>query len=342
MARWRVAQGQQQQFTAEDLAELQRFAKEGKFGPGDLVQPPGASDWLYAMELPDLAKFLKAAPAVLDMDVRPKPRSNAPIVVALLIGIAGAGYAIYHFAESIPQAEDLELLGDNGLALTEMLMTVSAPVLQTAEDGAASTGTAAKDARVSLLAKRGPWYKIRTQEGAEGWVKVDQVVPAYLFADSKERVKLDPLYNPDRYVSVKNASWMQLPDQRKNNVTVFQFMLSNESIFDMTDLKLLITIRDTKGNALETKEVPVGGRIPARGDSMVGTLSPDPKDKEALPQLFTDATFLEMQRQDPDLALRWSAGIEVAMQSKDFEKANVDLLEVRAVPKDEAPAAPAN
>ena len=36
------------------------------------------------------------------------------------------------------------------------------------------------------------------------------------------------------------------------------------------------------------------------------------------------------------------AGIEVAMQSKDFEKANVDLLEVRAVPKDEAPAAPAN
>lgn len=334
MARWRVAQGQQQQFTAEDLAELQRFAREGKFGPGDLVQPPGASDWLYAMELPDLAKHLKSAPAVLDLDVRPRSRSNAPIVIALLLGIAGASYAIYHFASTIPQAEDLELLGDNGLSLTEMLMTVSAPVLQSAEDGAASTGTAAKDSKVALLAKRGPWYKIRSAEGAEGWVKVDQVVPAYLFADAKERQKLDPLYNPDRYVTVKNASWMMLPDQRKNNVTVFQFMLANESMFDMTDVKLLVTIRDTKGNALETKEVPVGGRIPARGDSMVGTLSPDPKDKEALPQLFTDATFLEMQREDPDLALRWSAGIEVAMQSKDFEKANVDLLEVRAIPKD--------
>lgn len=338
MARWRVAQGQQQQFTAEDLAELQRFAREGKFGPGDLVQPPGASDWLYAMELPDLAKHLKSAPAVLDMDARPKSGSNAPIIVVLLLGIAGAGYGIYHFASAIPQPEDLELLGDNGLALTEMLMTGAAAVVQSPDEGAAAIGNAGKDAKVSLLAKRGPWYRIRTSEGAEGWVKVDQVVPAYLFADAKERQKLDPLYNPDRYVAVKNASWMQLPDQRKNNVTVFQFMLSNESIFEMTDLKLLITIRDTKGNVLETKEVPIGGVIPARGESMVGTLSPDPKDKEAVAQLFTDATFLEMQRQDPDLALRWSAGIEVGMQSKDFEKANVDLLEVRAVPKEETAA----
>lgn len=334
MARWRVAMGQQQQFTAEDLAELQRFAKEGKFGPGDLVQPPGASDWLYAMELPDLAKHLRAAPAVLDMDVRPRARSTAPIVVALLLGIAGAGYAIYHYANTIPAPEDLELLGDKGLSLTEMLMTVSAPVLQTATEGASTVGTAAKDSKVALLAKRGPWYKIRTAEGAEGWIQVDQVVPAYLFADTKERQKLDPLYNPDRYVTVKNASWMQLPDQRKNNVTVFQFMLSNESPFDMADIKLLITIRDNRGNAVETKEVPIEGRIPSRGDSMVGTLSPEPRDKEGVPRLFTDATFLEMQREDPELALRWSAGIEVPMQSKDVEKANVDLLEVRAIPKD--------
>ena len=51
MARWLVTQGDQQ-FSAQDLAELKEIAKSGKVGPGDMVQPPGATDWLYASELP--------------------------------------------------------------------------------------------------------------------------------------------------------------------------------------------------------------------------------------------------------------------------------------------------
>lgn len=333
MARWRVAQGNQQ-FTAEDLAELQRFAREGKLGPGDLIQPPGASDWLYAMELPELNTHIKQAPPGLDADYRPRKRGNGAIIAALLIGIVAAGYGIYAVASRIPKAEDLELLGEN-LKLSEMLVTAapSASVLGEPKDGASSVGTAEKDAKVQLMAKRGPWYRIQTATGADGWVKVDDVIPAYLFADAETRQDYDPIYNPDRYVSVKNASWMQLPDQRKNNVTVFQFMMTNSSKFTMTDVKLLVTVRDNKGNVLETKEIAMEGVVPPRSDAMVGTLGPDPQNKEDAPRLFTDATFFEMQKEDPDLALRWSAGIEVAMESTNFEKANVDLLEVRAIPK---------
>ncbi len=334
MARWRVAQGNQQ-FTAEDLAELQRFARQGKLGPGDLIQPPGASDWLYAMELPELNSHLKQAPPGLDADYRPRKGGNGIIIALLLLGIAGASYGIYNIASKIPEADELELLGER-LKLTEMLVTAdpSAQVLSQPTEGASASGTAAKDSKVQLMAKRGPWYRIQTADAQDGWVKVDEVIPAYLFADAETRQDYDPIYNPDRYVSVKNASWMQLPDQRRNNVTVFQFMLTNTSKFTMTDVKLLVTVRDSKGTVLETREIGIEGIVAARQDAMVGTLSPDPSNKEDVPRLFTDATFMEMQKEDPDLALRWSAGIEVAMESKDFEKANVDLLEVRAIPKE--------
>lgn len=331
MARWRVAQGHQQ-FTAEDLAELQRFARQGKIGPGDLIQPPGASDWLYAQELPDLLQHLREAPPGMDLDARPRRGGSGLIIALLLLGIAGAGYGIYHATQQIPEADDLDFL--KRLQLTEMLVTADpAPVLGQPQDGASSVGSATKDSKVQLVAKRGPWYRIVTATGVEGWVKVDEVVPAYLFAGAEARQNHDPIYNPDRYLEVKNASWMQLPDQRRNNVTVFQFLLENESRFEMTDVKLLITIRDSRGNVLETKEIGIEGIVPSRSETMVGTLSPDPRNKQDLPRLMTDVSFLELQKQDPDLALRWSAGIEVQMESKDFEKANVDLLEIRAIPK---------
>ena len=335
MARWRVAQGNQQ-FTAEDLAELQRFAREGKLGPGDLIQPPGASDWLYAMELPELNSYLREGPPGFDGGHRSGGgAARTALILALLVGIFGAGYGIYNVTQHIPKAEDLELLGEH-LKLSEMLVTADPTATLRADptDDASQVATVAKDSKVQLKAKRGPWYRIETPQNAEGWVKVDEVVPAYLFADDDTRQDYDPIYNPDRYISVKNASWMQLPDQQRDNVTVFQFMLENTSRFTMTDIKLLITVRDNKGSVLETKEIGIEGIVLQRSQAMVGTLSPDPKNKEDVPRLFTDTTFTDMQREDPDLALRWSEGIEVKMESKDFEKANVDLLEVRAVPKE--------
>src|SRR5215203_5436441 len=101
MARWLVTQGDQQ-FSAQDLAELKELAKSGKVGPGDMVQPPGATDWLYASELPELMGIL-----------------------AVLIVVAAAFF--YHSATTIPGKDDLHLLGKDqgGLDLTEMLVTAS-------------------------------------------------------------------------------------------------------------------------------------------------------------------------------------------------------------------------
>lgn len=334
MAGWLITQGNRQ-YNAANLAELQKLAGDGKLGPGDMVQPPGATDWLYALEIPELKAPLAKGEAYREA---PKSGVTVPIPVVALLGLLGlgAGYLVFDFATRMPEAEDLQLLGDKGLKLTEMLVTApaGASLRASPEDGASATGTAAKDSKVQLLAKRGPWYEISSAEGARGWVKVDEVVAAYYYADSKVRQDYDPIYNPDRYVVVKGSSWMQVPDPKRKNLTIFQFLLENTSKFEMTDIKLLATIKDTQDRVLETKEIPIEGIIPANGGSFVGTLQPDPKDKEGLPRLMTETYLNQLAQADPDLALRWSAGVEVEMGVSGFEEANIDLLQIRAVPKE--------
>lgn len=335
MSRWLVTQGDRQ-FTVQDLAELKQLARSGKLGPGDMVQPPGASDWLYASELPELQPLLKQDGGTPDFDDDlglDKPNRTPAIIAVLVVLLAVAGYGFYHFASKVPEAQNLDLLGEGGLALTEMLVTADPAQVRAEPDGNASTiGSIAKDTKIQLVAKRGEWYQVE-HSGTRGWVKVDEVVPAYFFADKETRQDYDPIYNADRYVFVKNASWMQLPDQRRDNITIFQLMMSNKSKFDMTDVILLATIKDKNGKVLETKEVPLEGVVKAYEDTMVGTLAPADDEPESERRLMMESSFQELAEDDQDLQLRWSPGIEVQLESTGFVEANIDLLQVRAVPK---------
>ena len=58
MAQWLVNRGDSQ-FTVDGLADLKRLAQKGNLDAGDLIQPDGASDWLYAIEIPDLKGLVK-------------------------------------------------------------------------------------------------------------------------------------------------------------------------------------------------------------------------------------------------------------------------------------------
>jgi hypothetical protein len=168
----------------------------------------------------------------------------------------------------------------------------------------------------------------------EGWVQVNQVVPAYFFTDAETREDYDPLYNPDNYVFVKNASWMQTPDQRADNRTLFNFQLQNKSKFDMEHIVLVATIKDSNGKELEKAEIAIEGKLKRFEAAMVGTLNPDRKaDPEGEPRRLTETTFQEMLKEDPSLQERWVDSIEVTLGSDTFEQASVDLLEVRAIPQ---------
>jgi uncharacterized protein YgiM (DUF1202 family) len=316
---------------AQDLAELKRLASDGAIGPVDLIQPPGASEWLYAQELPELAPSLRPNGNELEASSGGGTLVKVALCAVFLGVTALSSYGMYHFTRELQNA-DLELL--NTLELTEMLVTSPSLELKSEpKEGASGVGNTGQNAKVQLLAKRGPWYQVRTAEGAEGWVTVDSVVPAYLFADKETQEDYDPIYNPDRYVFVKNSNWMQLPEQQKQNITVFQFQLQNKSKFEMEGLVLAATIKDKGDRVLETVEIAIEGSIPAFEGTSVGTLAPDKKDKEGQPRRMTSTAFRKLAETDPTLNERWTEGIEVKMVSEGFVEANIDLVQIRAVPK---------
>jgi hypothetical protein len=338
MSRWLVTQGDHQ-FSAKDLNELKELAKSGRVGAGDMVQPPGASDWLYASEVPELAVLFPSDGGGEDDDLdwdMPKNRSRTPLAVLLLGIVAFGGYGMWDYGQKLPDHQDLGIIGGKtGMTLTEMIASSDVTIRSTPDAQGQGVGSVAKDSIVKLLGKRGDWYQIQNESGAQGYVETNTVVPAYYFADAETRQSHDPVYNPDRYVFVKNSSWMQLPDQREENVTIFQFLLQNKSKFGMTAIKLLATIKDKNDRVIETKEIAIEGNIPAFDGAMVGTLKPAADDLEGAPRLMTTTYFDVLLKADETLMSRWSDGVEVAMESEGFVEANIDLLQVRAIPEKE-------
>lgn len=340
MARWLVSRNDTH-FEVNGLVELKEMAKAGRLGPGDMVQPPGTTEWLYAIEIPELKPMLQTIAAVDAEDEVPvtSGRGGQLILALVLVGIIGVGLSkSYEFWLERPAAAERKV--DN-FALSDLVVTAEGAQLVAEPDPAAAiVGPATKGTAYELLAKRGGYYRAKDKaSGAEGWIQIGQVMPMYKLGGGKAMAEYDPIYNPDQYVNVGNASWDLVPQKGKKeqNVTIFQFMLVNESMYDMTDVVMLTKIKDAKGHELEQKEVRVEGIVPANSSTMVGTLV-DPKTKET--RIITQASFGQMAATTPDLALEYTDGVEVHMETADFTEASMKVLELRAIPKEGA-AAPA-
>ncbi len=334
MAQWLVTQ-RDNQFGVENLEELKRMAKGGRLVPGDMVQPPGATDWLYATEIPELKGLFVE---VEDYGGGVSETSKTLMMVGVALGLlallaVGSGLAMYTYSQ-LPTGEE-SILGEGGLRYSEMLVTAAgAPLRAEPEPAAASAMSLDKDRVLELLAKRGEFYRVRTKDGQEGWVLVDQVIPMYQLGGKEARAEFDPLYNPDRYVDIANAAWMLNPDDKSMRKTVFKFMMTNRAKYKMSNLKLLAIVKDGKGNELERVEFAVEGYIPgttAGGSTFVGTLTSE--ERNGVPRLLTEATFQEEAKTDPDMQLRWVDGVEVEMKTKDFALAEIQLVEIRAAPE---------
>jgi hypothetical protein len=339
MAQWLVNEGDRQ-FAARDFEELKRFASQGRVGPGAMIQPPGSGEWIYASEVPGVRELLRASPSSSEdypseMPQAAQPRRGLLVAGLGFLALVSIGLILY-FASGLPEGEDLKLLGgSSGLSLNEMIVTeANAPLRASPNKQTKATLSLMKDSRVKLLAKRGSWYEVEASGGKRGWVEVDDVVPAYYFAGAKDRENYDPIYNPDRYLFVKNSSWMALPDKSRENVTLFQFQLQNKSKFDMKDIILMATIKDKNGNVLERKEIPIEGVVRAFDGAPVGTVRPPEKQPEVPSRTMTYALLEEIARNDPDLWLRWSDGVEVAMGSPNYVEANIELIQATAVPRE--------
>jgi hypothetical protein len=265
-------------------------------------------------------------------------------VVFLLVVVVGGGTALY-FGSRMTEGTG-SMIGEGGLTYSQMIVTSAGTGLRAEpSDGGTITTPVAKDDVLELLAKRGTFYRARTKTGAEGWIPTNQVLPMYQLGGSEVKDEFDPLYNPDRYVEVSNARWVQMPAENGrpgelSNVTMFILAIANNSRYAMTDLKVVATIKDAQGHELEKVEVAIEGEVPPNAETMVGSLRSEEAEKakgrkrEELPpaRILTTATFEELAAEDPELQLRWLDGFEVPMQTQEFTNAKLDVVELRAIP----------
>lgn len=336
MASWRIMRGETQ-LSCASLSELVEWARRGDLAGGDMVQPPGTVDWLYASEIEEVRAVL--GPEADDGDDFDPPKKSALPVIGGLGAVLALGLlAMAFFGSQLGGTGGRLIGGPGGLSLSQMVVTEPDAALRMdpVADGRAIMQLT-KDSTLELLAKRGDFYRARTEGGQEGWVSWDHVIPMYQLGGADVREKFDPLYNPDDYVDVLGGSWAPVPDgdpDAGDVRTSFDFGLSNRSSYVMTDLVIRATIKDPKGHVLEEVEFAIEGELPAESRTSCGTLAPADEDGDA--RVLTAHTFAELSKGEPDLSLRWTPGVTARMQSTSFVNAEINIVELRAIPDEEA------
>lgn len=329
-AKWLVNQ-KDHQHAFDKLDELVALAKSGELVAGDLVQPPGASDWVYANEVPELKSLVQDNVSGMSDSSRMAMMLGLAgfFVLLILVGGATAGWAYLQ----LPDGTDTIIGGEKGLAWNQMVVTVADAPLRGAADGnAATVATLPKESVVEVLGKQNGLWQVKTAAGQEGFLALEAGLPIYQFGPTSVQEQYDPLYNPDKYVQIGNAAWNLA--EKSETKTVFKFMVTNAARHKMTGLVLAAAVKDDKGTEIDRREFAVEGDIPAGGDvtgqTFVGVLLSD--DKTAAPRVLTEATFLELAKTDPALQTKWSEGVEFEMKTKEFSAATIDIVKVQAVP----------
>jgi hypothetical protein len=329
MSRWVVTQ-EGARFAVDGVSTLQELARTGRIAAGDLIRPPGGAEWLYAADIPELVGLI-ADPFIGEPEAPARRAGWAIAALALAAGAAVSAAGLWTPApEPVvepedPRAELIVIADDARLAAG------------VEEPRSGSPGSPLpRETRLELLAKGRDAYRVRVG-GAEGWVATRDVVPAP-FAEQGEVVAAwDPVFNPDRYLWVSTASWMQPSLHRR--VSVFQLALTNDGPYEMTGVVLEARIRDARGQEVERIRWPVEGSVPPRSNTLIGTLDP----RTAQSRLVMAAALAERSVDDATLPQRWVDGVEVPMGAADFAHATVDIAEAHAVlPSEFGAAAPAH
>ncbi|MCO4768658.1 MAG: hypothetical protein KDA24_01415 [Deltaproteobacteria bacterium] len=277
---WRITRGNDQ-FQAKDVAELKLLAIGGKILAGDLVQPPGRSDWLYATEVPELDGLVKAPQVDSDEDwARKRTPNNALRIMAFVLGIGVVGtgfFGLYWVYDNRPDTSQSTLFGEHENALNplEALATEHAALLKAPDSTSASIGDVKKDDRVMLVRKLGDFYEVTTAGGTTGWLGTGQVIPGYKF-DQNLSDKYDPLFNPDNYLQLMNYSWTPSGEEDDpETLTNMLFELNNPTDYGMQGVMLRVSFKDGNDNDIDVKNIEVPRLIPPNDDLFIDGIEID-------------------------------------------------------------------
>jgi len=277
---WRITRGDDQ-FQAKDVAELKLLAIGGKILPGDLIQPPGRTDWLYASEVPELDGLLKTQSVDVDDDwAKSRTPNNALRIISIVLGlgvVCAGFYGLYWVYSNRPDATQATLFGEHENALNplEALATEHAALLKAPDSTSGSVGDVKKDDRVMLVRKLGDFYEVSTQDGKTGWLGTGQVIPGYKF-DQNLADQYDPLFNPDNYLQLMNYSWTPSGEEDDpETLTNMLFELSNPTDYGMQGVMLRVTFKDGSDNTIDVKNIEVPRLVPPQGDLFIDGIEID-------------------------------------------------------------------
>ena len=276
-APWRITRGDQM-FTAKDIAELKLMAVGGKIEAGDLIQAPGRTDWLYAVEQPELKGLVKVG-EVDESEFIASGGFNWLRILVILVGVAATGlgfYALYQAYVNRPDMAKTALFGDNENALQPLdaLATMDTAVYAQPKMGA-KVSDLPKDSRVSLVRRIDDFYEVKTEDGQNGFVSMASVIPGYMF-DQEMTSKYDPLFNPTRYLQLTNYSWTPSGDEKEPETrTNLLFEMENPSDYPMADVTLKVVFLDGGGATIEEMEIPIPRLMPPGGQFFVSNIDID-------------------------------------------------------------------
>jgi hypothetical protein len=173
-AGWRITRGEQQ-FAAEDIAELKLMGVGGRIEPGDLVQEPGGTAWRYAMEVPELEGLLKAVKIDED-DIPSVSGKGAGTLARVLLFLWGLTVCVGGFGGLIwmwmtpPEL----LIADQAVALHRTVLASYAGAKE-------PDGEAVDQYEVlQMVGVKDKSFQVRRSDGTTGWLGKDDVVPVVI------------------------------------------------------------------------------------------------------------------------------------------------------------------
>jgi len=340
MARWLVNQ-KDRQFAAQDMDELKRLASDGSVGPYDMIQPPGATDWLYICEVDGLKELAKeSSDDDEDISFRKKWKFPIPLPIILLAVAGGFGYLTYKNYDAYKAVDGKRVYGD-GLALSELVVLRDGTQVYDVPEGSV-IGSLPREEIIGLLGKRivnkdnkiEYWYETQLPSG-KGFVHSSKVEAGFYLADAGTKGLYEQLYNPDQFIEVANTAWTRLdPDNPEN--TTLGLMVTNNAVFDMTDLVVLTTLSDKNNKVVQTDELRVEGIIPANDTVWVGMLTPDASGEEE-PKVMTDHHYKELaSNEDPSIeGWTFSETLNMLVEETGSVSGRIDLIQMRSIPNPE-------
>ena len=337
MARWLVNQ-KERQFAAQDMDELKQLAKDGSVGPYDMIQPPGATDWLYVCEVDGL-KELAHGSEEEDEDINFRKKRKFPIPLPIiLIGISGVFGALSYTNYQTYKAVDGKRVYGDGIALSELVvLDNNTQVFDSPGENAVDDLD--KEEIVGLKGKRivptddgkEYWYEVALPNSqATGFVLSEDLAAGFYLADSRTKGLYEQLYNPDQFIEVANTAWTRLdPDNPEQ--TTLGLMVTNKSVFDMTDLVVLTTLSDKNGNPVQEDELEVQGLIPANDTVWIGMLTPSAASEDE-PLIMTDHHWKEEVQDNEDfMEWTWSETLNMLVEETGAISGRIELIQMRSI-----------